>query len=280
MIYGEHPTKITSDLTDRIGIRTLVLAKRWQASRGNLTLDQIDSEAPAVPGVPSGMEFIGRETRPEGGGLRTFWTYTGVHGNGKDVTFKTRGNSPDYRFEPGFSQVPIALHPRIAKLIEDFGGYPLDGEIIFPPNLPKGSGGANGRGVTAPNAFGPNYSLGLAGNLGSSSAKDNPLFGYTSFFRTEGTYFYRYATRNITGIAAGVWGIFPAGALPGAAPNYTGRNWLKVDPAYQRHGPVYAVTEQYWLSGEGGWPKEVYGSGGGSRSNGDAPGSGLRTSSL
>ena len=33
----------------------------------------------------------------------------------------------------------------------------------------------------------------------------------------------------------------------------------------RRVGPVYDISESYWLSGEGGWPQPIYGMGAASR---------------
>lgn len=262
MTYGEHPVKIVDDRTDRIGIRTLVLARSWQASKANLSIDELDAESPETPPVPGGMEFVGRQCLPQPGGLRTFWTYMGVHGNGKDVTFKTRGNSPDYQFDPGFSQVSLALHPKIDTLLKQGGGYALDGEIIFPPEITGGGTNSNDFGPINTTNTGTG-SLQIGFQSGSNATKKNPLFGHTDFFRHEGTYSYRYAIFAGTedSIPEIEGRIFEAGAIPGRPRRIAGRNYLGAGAPYVRHGPVLAVTELYWMSGPGGWPKPIYGAG-------------------
>ena len=174
--------------------------------------------------------------------MRTSWTYTGVDGDGKSVTFKTRGNSPDFTFEPGFAQVSIETHPKFQSLLETYGGTLSDGAVTWPATL---SGGGN--------------EGGLSGG-GGPSEKSNPMFGVREYLRLEGTYHYRYATQTLNGIGAGVGQIHTSG-LPGVPPIYPDRNWLKAPAVYERHGPVYVVTESYWLSGPGGWPRPVYGVG-------------------
>src|SRR5688500_4018639 len=103
MIYGEPTIKVDDDQTDRIGIRTLVLSRMWQPSRWPLTIEELDGEMPGVPEVPGGMLFVGRQTRRQGGAVRTHWSFEGIDGDGKSVTFRTRGNSLDFQFDPGFS---------------------------------------------------------------------------------------------------------------------------------------------------------------------------------
>ena len=270
MIYGTPALKILSDQTDRIGIRNLQVGIMWQASRWPLTLEELDGEAPSAPAPPSGMEIISRATQPMAGGLRTSFTFSGVHGlgNGKDVPFKTRSNSPDYQFTQGFSQVDIALHPNIKALMAAYGGQSADGQIIWQPTIDAGAArGSDALNVFSdgggdPNSFatfaaGVTSPLGLAGS--SSGTVKNPMFGVSDFLRGEGTYTFRYASVTLSGIDTNVGAILVAGGLPGRAPAHTGRDYLKQPSAFQRHGPVYAITEIYWLSGRGGWPKPVYG---------------------
>ena len=69
MIYGTPGIHIEDDVTDRIGIRTLVLAQMWQASTWPLSMAELDAETPAAPEVPGGLLLMGRQTRRFGGGL-------------------------------------------------------------------------------------------------------------------------------------------------------------------------------------------------------------------
>ena len=42
-------------------------------------------------------------------------------------------------------------------------------------------------------------------------------------------------------------------------PTSVDRNWLFVPPPFRQRGVIKDITEIYWLSGPGGWPKPVYG---------------------
>ncbi len=238
MIYGEPGIHIDDDQTDRIGIRTLVLSQMWQPSRWPLTMAELLAETPAAPEVPGGLWFIGRQTRRATGTLRTTWTFEGVDGDGKSVTFKTRGNSPDYRFEPGFAQVDILVHPEIQSMLTAYEGTLIGDQIFWSPTL---SGGV------------------ATGLGGGQSGQLNPMFGVKDWFRLEGTYIYRYVATDLAGVKSGV-GRIHKGGLPGEAPNYTDRDWLKAPSPWRRRGPVFDIQEIYWLSGPGGWPQPVYGS--------------------
>jgi hypothetical protein len=246
-LYGTPELEIVTDDTDQVGLRTLMVALAWAVLRWPMSIPELDEIAPAPPDVGGGLLLVGRRQRHNGGAMNTAWVYTGVNGSGKDVTFKTRGNSIDYRFEPGFSQVDIGLHPRIQQLLDSYQGSAIDGEIYFPPTISKG-----GKSVKSP--------VGLM----------------RDFLRMEGTYSYRYVSfsrpsqhhenRIVTG-----------GSLPGTAPAVSSdRNWLVAPTMWQRRGPVFEIVEQYWLSGPGGWPAAVYGrvDQGGSRGLGSSGGLG------
>lgn len=242
MIYGTPSIRTENDQDDLIGIRTLVLSKLWQASRWPMTIDQLDAEEPGVPEVQGGMMLVGRLRRPDRGGLRTSWTFRGVRGDGKGVTFKDRNHSFDYQFNPGFSQVDIKLLPNFSELLKDFGGsVTVDGDVFWPATI-TGNTGARGLGG------------------GQEEETPNPMFGREDFFRTEGTYSFRYAAFSLSGAESGVGKIHETGALPGKPPRFADRNWLKAPSPYVGLGVVNDITEIYWLSGAGGWPKEIYGS--------------------
>jgi hypothetical protein len=243
MIYGVPKITRVNDVVDKIGIRTLILSQIWQPSASDLTQDQIDAETPDVPVVSAAsLLLIGEQTLPFGGCYRTLWTFEGIKGNGKTVTFKGRDNSLDYDFQPGFSQISIVLKNNFQALLTRYGGVVQDdGTVIWPAAL-DGSTGTGG----------------LA--LPSQSSDTNPMFGIQDFFRMEGTYQHRYAALDLPGNLYQNAGIaVETNALPGQPPaTSNGRNWLCVPPIYRRRGVIFEITEPYWLSGDGGWPKPVY----------------------
>jgi hypothetical protein len=238
MIYGKYLVHQVSDLTDLIGIRTLILAQYWQSKATNFA--EIEADKPSIPVVPGGVMLMGDQTRRERGVYRTFWTFQGINGDGKSVTFKDRKNSIDYRFDPGFAQVPIQVHKDFQQMLDKYQGYPSnDGTtVIWPPTL----GSAQASGLVK----------------GATSEEINPMYGYQEFFEMEGTYTFRYASRELPlDLLDGVGYI--AEKLPGNPPPLKdGRNWLKLPPPYQRKGVVHDISEVYWLSRRGGWPRPIY----------------------
>ena len=254
MIYGSTNIHLAHDSTDLIGIRTLILRQYWQCDLTEPSQAELDGLKPSVPGVPGGLMLMGEQTMKERGRYGTLWTFQGVSGNGKSVTFKTRGKSIDYGFDPGFSQVPIQVHKDFAALLDKYQGYPgNDGTtVIWPAELAASAGGGSAiEGSLGPSAL-------STGSSGSGSGSLNPMFGIQSFFEMDGIYRYRYAETALPlGIQDGVGRI--ANGLPGDPPKLAdGRNWLKAPTAYQRKGYIYDITEYYWLSRRGGWPAPVY----------------------
>jgi len=242
MIYGKPIIVTVNDTTDLIGIRTLVLSKLWQPTAGS-SFAQIDAEKPDRPVVSSGLLLVGEQTRQAEGGMRTTWTFQGINGDGKSVTFRDRSNSLDYGFTPGFAQVSIQRHPNFQSLLKQYGGYPdNDGQrVIWPTTIPN-------------NASSSGFSK-------SNSDQTNPMFGINDYFRTEGTYRFRYAAQSLPGGVLSLAGHLFTSGLPGQPPALVeGRNWLGLAPSYRRRGTIFDITEEYWLSGPGGWPIPVYSS--------------------
>jgi hypothetical protein len=249
MIYGKTPPHPVRDVTDLIGIRTLILRQYWQATATGSQTD-LDSQKPDAPNPGGRMKLMGEQTMKERGRMATLWTFQGVSGSGSDVTFKTRGKSIDFGFDPGFSQVPIQAHKDFLSMVETYGGYPgNDGTtVIWPPSLEGGGSGGGGA---------------LVAGGKSGSGKTNPMYGIQAYFEMDGIYRYRYAEEKLPkNIQKGVGQI--ASDVPGEPPPLEdGRNWLKAPTSYQLKGYIYDITEYYWLSRRGGWPAPVYGGGSG-----------------
>jgi hypothetical protein len=209
---------------------------------------ELDSQKPSPPPVPGGVLLMGEQTLKERGRFATIWTFQGINGDGKGVTFKDRSSSIDYGFDPGFAQVAIQAHRDFLKMMERFQGFPSnDGTtVIWPPEL-EDQAGSSGSGLS----------------LGKRKESTlNPVYGIQSHFEMEGIYRHRYAERRVPAhLFRGVG--FIADKLPGEAPDLKDlggetRNWLKAPPSYSRKGVVFDITEYYWLSRRGGWPEPVY----------------------
>lgn len=243
MIYGSTNLHAVRDVTDLIGIRTLILRLYWASTATNPSQDELDGMKPRIPSVPGGLMLMGEQTMKERGRYSTMWTFQGVNGDGKSVTFKQRGKSIDYGFEPGFSQVPIQVHADFSAMRKYYqGDTSNDGTtVIWPPELVLKT--TTGSVLT--------LKPGQKNPL-------NPMYGIQAFFEMDGVYRYRYAERDLPKtIQDGVG--FIADEVPGITPVLKdGRNWLKAPTSYQRKGNIFDITEYYWLSRRGGWPEPVY----------------------
>lgn len=261
MIYGTSNVHTVRDATDLIGIRVLILRKYWQATATNPSQGELDAMKPGVPVVPGGLMLMGEQTMKERGRYGTLWTFQGINGDGKSVTFKERGKSIDYGFDPGFSQVPIQVHKEFQKMLDKYQGAPSnDGTtVLWPPELSKsGSGGGSALTITTKNGNTIGGGGGLLGGGANASDNTNPMYGIQAFFEMDGVYRYRYAEKKLPKtLQHGVGYI--ASDVPGQPPPLEdGRNWLKAPVAYQLKGYIFDITEYYWLSRRGGWPEPVY----------------------
>jgi hypothetical protein len=254
MIYGNKKRiTIVNDTTDLIGIRVLILSQLWDPSTSEYLAAL--TEKPEPPKVPEGVILVGEQTLPSKGAMQTTWTFQGVNGDGKSVTFKDREKSLDYGFEPGFAQVPIQLIGHFQELLDTYGGYPdNDGaRVIWPTETPDSAvAAAVGNAITA---------IASGWGSGTAQAKTNPMFGVQDFFRMEGTYRFRYAAKKLpAGFSSRDGTIVATKDLPGEPPPVDeDRNWLAVPAPWRQKGTIKDITELYWLSGPGGWPEPVYG---------------------
>jgi len=135
-----------------------------------------------------------------------------------------------------FESKPIELHPRINKLLTDFGGYfsgsPLTA-CFTPTYVPKGGGG-----------------------LGSGTAVKNPMFGVTRFKEPTLTLRHTYFTEKLS---ATIWETtgkvvdrLPAGLpIPRGEKDKDGkeipRRWMMQAPAVNKQGKAWQVVHEYVL---------------------------------
>ena len=58
-------------------------------------------------------------------------------------------------------------------------------------------------------------------------------------------------------VAASLW-LAPLSSIIVSTASVIAFNWLFVPPPFRQKGTIKDITEMYWLSGPGGWPKPVY----------------------
>jgi hypothetical protein len=133
-----------------------------------------------------------------------------------------------------FETKPIELHPRIGKLIKDFGGYYENNYAKWPPTYTPTSGGG----------------------LGTGNAVQNPMFGVPRYkeitLTLRHTYFTKTVNPNIWDTAGRVVDKLPAGIpIPKGEKDKDGKEippqWMMQAPAVSRQGDAWQVVQEYVL---------------------------------
>lgn len=238
MIYGTPKPRLDAVNITREGAVKLSVSKPWQPSRAGLAIPELLKELPQALEIP-GYGLSGVGMRLENGILKSAWDYEGMLSSGA-----TASDVVECGFEPEFGERSLLLHPDWYNLQKKYGGY-VDqgtGRIIWPEWMPSAG-----------------YNDGLSGTL-IRSWKSNPLYGRQTYLDlTGGTWVYPYVTSGpIEWACNRVGDVFKQGAVPGGAPKFSNRDYLKCAPEFKKRGGVYHVVERYKLSDVGGWPPNIY----------------------
>ena len=131
-----------------------------------------------------------------------------------------------------FESKNIERHPRIFKLLIDFGGYYENGFAKWTPTYTPTSGGG----------------------LGSGNSIPNPMFGVTKYkevtLTLRHTYFTKNVNPNIWDTAGRIVNKLPAGIpIPKGEKDKDGkeipREWMMQAPAVSRQGEAWQVVQEY-----------------------------------
>lgn len=169
-----------------------------------------------------------------------------------------------YEFDPSFDEVPIQAHPNFGgpdgdsgSLFKKYGGYyDANGNFRFATRQPGAGSGSNrgfGRPEIAPLGT-PAAPVGGGGDV-------KTLQGVESYMRMGGVWrvIYPHAGLNLpVGLFNGVGTVkqpLDGHRIPGLPPK---RNWLKAPPSARWRGNAWEITEEFILSGVGGWIKDIY----------------------
>ena len=145
-----------------------------------------------------------------------------------------QGVSGTFEMFTSYESHPIELHPRINKLLVDFGGYCTpDGFAKWPPTYTTGGSGLSG-----------------------DQAIRNPLFGVTRFKEVSmifrHTFYKKSVSQNIYDKAGKVVTNLPAGfptpkGHTDGEGNEIKRRWMMQMPAVSREGDAYRIVQEYVL---------------------------------
>jgi hypothetical protein len=181
-----------------------------------------------------------------------------------------QSHSPDkkvYEFVPSFDEVPIQSHPNFDGLRDKYGGYfDANGNFRWPSQKRERRAGQQGgfaqmgQSSAGRRLTGGGPERGVEGPLGAGEVRS--MQGVDAFLRMGGTYRISYAIRQESLPASLFQGVGTVSSnppdsfrLPGIP---RGRNWLKGPPTARYRGNAWDVTEEYIMSGLGGWNKDVY----------------------
>jgi hypothetical protein len=144
-----------------------------------------------------------------------------------------------------FESKPIELHPRIFKLLIDFGGYYENGFAKWTPT----------------------YTPTSSGGLGSGNPIPNPMFGVTRYKEITLTLRHSYYTKNVNpniwDTAGKVVTKLPAGIpIPKGEKDKDGNEippkWMMQAPAVSRQGEAWQVVQEYVLLDRKGIAQGLY----------------------
>lgn len=183
--------------------------------------------------------------------------YDGLPSGATDASGRA-GINTLYEFDPSFDEVPIQAHHNFGgpdgddgSLFKKYGGY-YDGNGNLRWRPAQSKGGSTGRGFATLGS--PAVSVGPAGSIKS-------LQGVESYLRMGGVYRIVYAHRGDampTNLFYGV-GTIQTPPSSNKLPSLPStRNWLKGPPSARWRGNAWEITEEYILSGVGGWIKDIY----------------------
>ena len=247
-LIGELETDFVKErhIQDRIGFLQLVYKKTMMAT-------EFTAEPPEPEDTREGVVHVRSEVELSDGIAVVRHFYEGLpEDHRKDIKV--------YEFDPSFDEVPIQAHPNFGgpdgeeeSLFKKYGGYyDANGNFRFASRQPKAGSNRGGFGV-APLSQGPT-AVGAAGEV-------KTLQGVESYMRMGGVWrvIYPHAGEFLPdGLFKQVGTVqepLDSQKMPGLPSK---RNWLKAPPSARWRGNAWEITEEYILSGVGGWIKDIY----------------------
>lgn len=197
-----------------------------------------DGEIGALPPAPQQtvMGAIWTRTVVEAAdGISTVrWLYEGL-ATGKPTVYL-------HDWQGSFETVPIQAHPLYRTWLGPYGTEDSQGNWRPHRSLQMSS------------------ASGMRKPTSTDDSMKNPLLGADSFLSSGGVWTRRYAIRELPStLMDGLGTIVEKADVPGPPPKVPqGRNFLKGPPQMSWRGNAWDVTEQYMLSGRGGWVKLLY----------------------
>ncbi|MEI6715719.1 MAG: hypothetical protein WCO60_18355 [Verrucomicrobiota bacterium] len=221
---------------DRYGVLAASMAQKVLAN--GLSEDEVLSNV-GVPShrlIPSSVLMVRNEFVPQDGGSWGYvrWYYEGEYALTGHV---------EYELDTSRRDVPVAAHPCIYEIMYQYDGWEDESGVHFERTYkPKGKGAS-----------------GTFGMKVKSEGEPNPMFGIDSFVDIGAVWRITSVARQIPRGAPGkIVAQPPTDKQPpkmGVGP----RNWMTMPVKARKRGLVYEVTQEWLLSGRGGWNEDIYG---------------------
>lgn len=227
-IQGEFDTIVESVQVDRVGFVSASIKRMYR----------FEDLQGSIPGPQSLTAYGGVHTRTtvetDAGVTTVRWLYEGIYQNASTAVYL-------YEFQGSMESVPIQAHPQYRSWLNVYGNEDTNGNWRPFHSMPT-TGGS-----------------GLPGSGGDTAqGGKNPLLGVEAFLSIGGVWTMRYGIRTVPSSALSGVGTITS-SVPGTPPAIpANRNWLKGSPTITWRGNAWDVTEQYLLSGMGGWSRLVY----------------------
>lgn len=233
MIYtngSTEPLEVVGGLDER-GLCTLEVT--W------LAVDLASAWA-AAPATYANLKRTGmRMNKIPGGGYKVTGTYEGTNPDGADLQ-PGQEDSTTYELDVSQAMSPISQHPRIADLEKKYGAITSDektGLLTFPRKAPAKAGGPP---------------------TGEDRGDVSEAFGITDYLDV-GTVWRKMWMEESNALPQELLAMIGRIDNPtGPVPSVPGRNWIKTGARARARGRSWELTNEWTLSGRGGWLTSIY----------------------
>lgn len=137
---------------------------------------------------------------------------------------------------------PIEAFPQIKALMKKYKGQLVDNQVIWPPTIKTD--------------ISSGFSI-----YSQFEVNKNPAFGISSYFDPQAVWRSTRGAKQFENSTLKSLGKIdtPRGNSKARPPNATdGRNWLKKSVKASWRGNVWQISEEWMLSGSGGWTPDLY----------------------
>jgi len=214
---------------------------QWGVANATMALKIVGAEAlgqydvegstPRCNFTPPDMLVMRKQVAPQDGGSWAIvrWFYEGLY---QDTGYA------EYELETTERDVPLLAHPFIYKIMAAFQGWQDDEGLHFPRVL---TGAAAKNGISS-----------------GGTPNTNPMFGVESFIDIGAVWRKVTVQKKIPAGSPGhVVEVPDTEKTPPSLGSGT-RNWLTMPVRSRKRGKHYEITEEWMLSGRGGWNEDIY----------------------